>query len=125
MNEEWRAEALKRIQRQASLIAEAHGGTADVEISKGYPFLENDPKLTQELREKAIQLIGKENVVELPIRLTAEDFSFYSQTIPTCFFRIGVRNEAKGITFGVHHPKFDIDSDALKTGVQMMVSACF
>ena len=124
MDEAWRAEALQRIQRQAEHIALAHGGTADVEISKGYPFLENDPLLTQELRAKATEYLGAENVVELPIRLTAEDFSFYSQTIPTCFFRIGVRNEEKGITYGVHHPKFDIDPNALKVGVEMMVLAC-
>lgn len=124
MDEAWRAEALKRIKRQAEHIALAHGGTADVEISKGYPFLENDPLLTQELRAKAIEHLGAENVVELPIRLTAEDFSFYSRTIPTCFFRIGVRNEEKGITYGVHHPRFDIDPKALQVGVEMMVLAC-
>lgn len=125
MNEKWRAEALERIQEQAKLIAQAHRGSAKVEISKGYPFLENDPQLTQELRKKAIDFLGERNVVELPIRLTAEDFSFYSQAIPTCFFRIGVRNEEKGITHSVHHPRFDIDIEALKTGVEMMVLACF
>ena len=124
MDEAWRAEALKRIKRQAEHIALAHGGTADVEISKGYPFLENDPLLTEELRTKAIEHLGAENVVELHIRLTAEDFSFYSQTIPTGFFRIGVRNEEKGITYGVHHPRFDIDPKALQVGVEMMVLAC-
>jgi amidohydrolase len=123
MDEAWRADALQRIKRQAEHIAEAHGGKAEVEISKGYPFLENDPKLTQELRSKAIAFLGPENVVELPIRLTAEDFSFYAQEIPTCFFRIGVRNEEKGIVYGVHHPKFDIDMNALKVGVEMMVRA--
>ena len=124
MDEAWRAEALKRIKRQAEHIGLAHGATIDVEISKGYPFLENDPLLTQELRTKAIGHLGAANVVELPIRLTAEDFSFYSQTIPTCFFRIGVRNEEKGIMYGVHHPRFDIDPNALKVGMEMMVLAC-
>ncbi|MDX1652182.1 MAG: M20 family metallopeptidase [Brumimicrobium sp.] len=124
MNEEWRAEALERIKRQAEHIALAHGATADVEISKGYPFLENDAMLTRNFTEKAKNWLGDNNVEELPIRLTAEDFSFYGQEIPTCFFRIGVRNEAKGITYGVHHPRFDIDFEALKTGMQMMVMAC-
>lgn len=124
MDEAWRAEALKRIKRQAEHIGLAHGATIDVEISKGYPFLENDPLLTQELRTKAIGHLGAANVVELPIRLTAEDFSFYSQTIPTCFFRIGVRNEEKGIMYSVHNPRFDIDPNALKVGMEMMVLAC-
>ena len=124
MNEEWRAEALIRIKRQAEFIAQAHGAKAEVEISKGYPFLENDPALTQKLKSKAENFLGKDKVHELPIRLTAEDFSFYSQKIPTCFFRIGVRNEEKGIIHSVHHPKFDIEPTALKTGIEMMVLAC-
>ena len=124
MNEEWRAEALNRIVRQAEYIAKAHGGEAKVEISKGYPYLENNPLLTQKLRKKAINHLGEQNVHELPIRLTAEDFSFYAQEVPTCFFRIGVRNEEKGIVHSVHHPRFDIDPEALKTGVEMMVLAC-
>lgn len=124
MNEEWRADALKRIVRQAEYIAKAHGAEAKVEISKGYPFLENDPKLTQKMREKATLLLGEESVHDLPIRLTAEDFSFYAQEVPTCFFRIGVRNEEKGIVHSVHHPRFDIDPESLKTGIKMMVLAC-
>lgn len=124
MNEEWRAKALKQITKQAELIAEAHGAKAIVEISKGYPFLENDVDLTRKFVAKANTWLGEENVHDLPIRLTAEDFSFYAQEIPTCFFRIGVRNEEKGIVHGVHNARFDIDHEALKVGMQMMVMAC-
>lgn len=124
MNEEWRAKALKQIVKQAELIAEAHGAKAIVEISKGYPFLENDVELTRKFVKKANNWLGEENVHDLPIRLTAEDFSFYAQEIPTCFFRIGVRNEEKGIVHGVHNSRFDIDHEALKTGMQMMVMTC-
>ena len=77
------------------------------------------------MRTAAIELLGEEKVEELPIRLTAEDFYYYSQEIPVCFFRLGVRNEAKGIVFGVHHPKFNIDDNALKIGMQMMALAPF
>lgn len=125
MNEAWREDALERIKKQAEHIALAHGGSADVTISKGYPFLENDIELTRSFTAKAKNWLGAENVEELPIRLTAEDFSFYAQEIPTCFYRIGVRNEAKGITHGVHNSRFDIDLEALKVGVQMMVMTCF
>ena len=124
MNETWRAEALKQIVKQAEFIAKAHGAEAKVEISKGYPFLENDPTVTRKFVSKAQEWLGKENVHELPIRLTAEDFSFYAQQVPTCFFRIGVRNEETGIVHGVHNSKFDIDHEALKTGMQMMTMAC-
>lgn len=125
MNEAWRAEALQLIEKQARAIVEGNGGELEIEISKGYPFLENDEQLTEELKRKAIDLLGENNVEDLPIRLTAEDFSFYAQEIPACFFRIGVRNEQKGILFGVHHPRFDIDAEALKTGMQMMALAVF
>jgi hippurate hydrolase len=57
--------------------------------------------------------------------MTAEDFAFYSQEIPVCFFRLGVGNKAKGITHAVHHPRFDIDSDALKMGMMAMCSIAF
>lgn len=124
MNEEWRARALDQIVKQAELIAQAHGAEAKVEISKGYPFLENDPELTRKFVEKAKDWLGTEHVHELPIRLTAEDFSFYAQEIPTCFFRIGVRNEERGIIHGVHNSRFDIDHEALKVGMQMMTMAC-
>ena len=124
MNETWRAEALKQIVKQAEFIAKAHGAEAKVEISKGYPFLENDPTVTRKFVSKAQEWLGKEKVHELPIRLTAEDFSFYAQQVPTCFFRIGVRNEETGIVHGVHNSKFDIDHEALKTGMQMMTMAC-
>lgn len=125
MNEEWREEALKLIINSAELIANSVGGKAEVTISKGYPYLENNPKLTQSLRTKTVEFLGSENVVELPIRLTAEDFSFYSQIVPVCFFRLGVRNESKGITHGVHTSKFNIDDDALKIGIQTMCLSVF
>lgn len=120
MNEAWRTEALQLIEKHAKAIVEGNGAQLELEISKGYPFLENDEELTKELKQKAINLLGENNVEDLPIRLAAEDFSYYAQEIPACFFRIGVRNEEKGIQFGVHHPRFDIDANALKTGMQMM-----
>lgn len=125
MDEVWRAEALQLIEDQSRGIVNSLGGTVTIEISKGYPFLVNDETITENLRNKAIDFLGAEHVEELPIRLTAEDFSFYSQEIPVCFFRLGVRNEEKGIVFGVHHPRFDIDEQALKRGVEMMSLAVF
>lgn len=125
MNEAWRAEALILIKQTAEDIAKASGGMAEVTISKGYPYLENDPETTQRVRSIAQDFLGEESVHELPIRLTAEDFSYYSQEVPVCFFRLGVRNEEAGIVHGVHHPRFDIDQKSLKYGVQMMTLAPF
>jgi metal-dependent amidase/aminoacylase/carboxypeptidase family protein len=125
MNEEWRAEALSLIEKMSKEIVEAHGARLELEISKGYPYLENDPVVTANMRSKAIQALGSEQVIELPIRLTAEDFSYYSQEVPVCFFRLGTRNESLGIVHGVHHPKFDIDPNSLKIGVELMALAAF
>jgi amidohydrolase len=124
MDENWREEALKLVEQQVRDIAITHGATVDIEISKGYPCVENDIALTNELAIKSKELIGNDKVHDLPIRLTSEDFAFYSQLVPACFFRLGVRNEEKGIVYGVHHPRFDIDSEALVLGVRMMVAAC-
>ena len=123
MNEEWRSEAHLLLQDLANEISEKYKGKINLNVSKGYPFLKNDELLTADLKQIFQDNLGTEFVYDLPIRMTAEDFAFYSQKIPVCFFRLGVGNEKKGITFGVHHPKFNIDSNALKTGIHTMVLA--
>lgn len=123
MNEEWRSKAHELIENKSKALVESYGASLDLEISKGYPFLMNDAQETAKLQGKAIESLGSENVHDLPIRMTAEDFSYYSQKVPVCFFRLGVRNDEKGIIHGVHHPKFDIDPEALKTGMIMMALA--
>lgn len=120
MNEEWRADAHKKITKMAQSIAEGMGGSCDVEISKGYPYLENDPAITEAARKAAIDYVGEENIVELPLWMGAEDFSYYTQEIPACFYRLGTRNEAKGITSYVHTPTFNIDESALEIGSGLM-----
>jgi amidohydrolase len=125
MDEKWRAEALELIQYQTKIIVEAHGGKVDIEISHGYPYLENDPEFTRVVKNKAIEIVGSANVEELPIRLTAEDFSFYSHKVPVCFFRLGVADSTKPVNYGVHHPQFDIDPNSLLTGMQVLSSIAF
>jgi len=120
MNEEWRASALQKITKMAESIAEGMGGKCEVEISRGYPYLENNPELTRKIRNAAVQYVGADNVVDIDITLGAEDFSYYSQVIPASFYRLGTRNETKGITSYVHTPTFDIDEDALKIGPGLM-----
>jgi amidohydrolase len=123
MDETWRSKALSLIASQTQSICESFGGRADIEISRGYPCLINSPELTNDLKSKSIELLGAENVIDLPIRLTSEDFSFYSEIIPVCFFRLGVANIEKGITYGVHHPKFDIDNDSIAYGMKLILLA--
>ncbi|UII27831.1 M20 family metallopeptidase [Fulvivirga maritima] len=120
MDETWRADAHEKIIKMASGIAESMGGSCEVEISKGYPYLENDPELTKKSRTAAEEYLGEENVVDLDLWMGAEDFSFYTHEIPACFYRLGTRNEAKGITSYVHTPTFNIDEDALEIGAGLM-----
>ncbi len=123
MDEKWREKALSLIKQQATSITETFGGKIDVEISQGYPCLINNVELSNHLKLNAEVFLGSENVEELPIRLTSEDFAFYSQVIPVCFVRLGVGNSEKGITYGVHHSRFDIDKSSLITGMQVMCLA--
>ncbi|MBS9523570.1 amidohydrolase [Litoribacter alkaliphilus] len=120
LDEKWRSEAHKAMVKIAEGIAEGMGGSVDFEVRKGYPFLVNEPELTSRAEEAAKQYLGEENVEELDIWMAAEDFSYYTQEMPGCFYRLGIRNEAKGITSGVHSPTFDIDEDALEVGSGLM-----
>ncbi|MEO8471925.1 MAG: M20 family metallopeptidase [Chryseolinea sp.] len=120
MNEEWRESALVKIKKMAESLAEGMGGRCEVDISRGYPYLENNPELTRRIRASAEEYVGVDNVVNLDISLGAEDFSYYSQIIPASFYRLGTRSEAKGITSYVHTPTFDIDEDALAIGPGLM-----
>lgn len=123
MNEEWRALAHEKLIELANKISSDYNGSIKLTISKGYPFLKNDEQLTASLKKCFEMNFGIDFVHELPIRMTAEDFAFYSQKIPVVFFRLGVANNKKGINYGVHHPKFDIDQNAIKTGIHAMVLA--
>lgn len=120
MNEDWRASALSRIEKMATSIAEGMGAKCEVEISKGYPYLENNPELTRRIKKAAEDYVGRENVIDIDITLAAEDFAYYSQVIPASFYRLGTSNASKGITSYVHTPTFNIDEDALKIGPGLM-----
>jgi amidohydrolase len=120
MNEEWRAEAHRRMKKIAEGIAESMGGTCEFTIVKGYPFLVNEEKLTANLRGFAEDYLGKENVVDLDIWMAAEDFAYFSQVADSCFYRLGTRNEARGIVSSVHTPTFDIDENALMLSTGLM-----
>jgi amidohydrolase len=120
LNEEWRKNGLEKIEKMAHSIAEGMGGKCEVTISHGYPYLENNPELTRRIRQAAVDYVGKDNVVDIDLTLGSEDFAYYSHVVPASFYRLGTRNESKGITSYVHTPTFDIDEDALKIGPGLM-----
>ena len=120
MNEEWRSIAHQKMTKMAQSIAESMGGECDFRIEKGYPFLVNDEKVTGRAKAAAIQFLGAENVIDLDLRMTAEDFAYYSQIKPACFYRLGTRNEAENINTGLHTSTFNIDEEAIETAIGLM-----
>jgi amidohydrolase len=120
MDEQWRGEAHIKMKKMAEGIAESMGGSCDFNIMRGYPFLINEEKLTAATRGHAEDYLGKENVLDLDIWMAAEDFAYYSQAADSCFYRLGTRNESRGITSSVHTPTFDVEEDAFKISTGLM-----
>jgi hippurate hydrolase len=120
MDEGWRFKAHELIRKQAIGLVESMGAEIDLHIDIGYPTVDNDPVFTDAAWKLADSYMGKENVLETELRMGAEDFGYYTQVVPGCFFRLGVRNEERGIIHQVHTPKFDIDESAIEIGAGMM-----
>ena len=120
MDETWRYKAHELIKRMATGLVTSMGATVDVHIDIGYPSVNNQEALTETCTQLAEALIGADNVEQTELRMGAEDFGHYTTQIPGCFFRLGVRNEARGIIHNVHTPHFDVDESAIKIGMQTM-----
>ena len=120
MDENWRTQAHDKITSIVQGIAEGMGAKVELDIRKGYPVLFNDEALTQKTRSKISDYVGEENVVDLDLWMAAEDFSYYTHEVPGCFYRLGTRNEARGIVHGVHTSRFDIDEAAMKLSTGLM-----
>lgn len=119
-NEEWRDRAHGLIKTTAEGIARAHGGECAVNIVEGYPFLNNNPDLTGRVKAAAADYMGEEQIVDLPPRMTGEDFAFYSHAVPSCFYRLGTGSRAKGITSQVHTSTFDVDEEVFRHSSGLM-----
>jgi amidohydrolase len=119
-DEAWRKEVHRRIGQIAEGMASAMGGSCEVRISHGYPFLYNDPALTQKLFQLASEYLGADHVKELEQRMTAEDFAYYAREVPSCLFRLGIANAKKGIASNLHTSTFDVDEASLETGMGVM-----
>ncbi len=125
MNEQWRSKAHDLLTKMAQGLSNSFGAQIELRIEKGYPFLVNDEKTTQKARMAVSSAIGTENVIELDLRMTAEDFSYYSQKVPATFFRIGVRPPDAKEMFGLHNSRFSPDEHALKVGMESMLAVVF
>jgi len=120
MDEQWRLKAHELIRKLSAELVNGMGAELDLHIDVGYPAVYNNELLNDNVRALAEQFLGKVNIETTELRMGAEDFGYYSQLIPGCFYRLGVMNIEKGITSGVHTPHFNIDEDAIEIGMGMM-----
>ena len=118
-SEEWRLDAHKKITNIAQGIAESMGGSCHVFIDFGYPYLVNDDETTQNTFDNGVQYLGKENVEWLDMRMTAEDFAFFAQKIPACYFRVGTHVKDTPIT-NLHRPNLMIDEKSIEYAMGFM-----
>ena len=122
MDEEWRFKAHDIIRKISTELVHSMGAEIDVHIDVGYPTVYNNEELNEKTKKIAEEFMGADKVGETEVRMGAEDFGYYSQQIPGCFFRLGTGNKQKGITSGVHTPKFNIDEDAIEIGIGIMAT---
>ena len=120
MDEDWRFRAHELIRKQATELVHSMGAEIDLHIDIGYPNVYNNERLTGISRSLAETYMGAQNVQETELRMGAEDFGYYSQQIPGCFYRLGVGNISKGISSGVHTPTFNVDENAIEIGMGIM-----
>ncbi len=120
MDETWRFKAHELIKKLCTDLVSSMGGEVDLHIDVGYPCVMNNEQVTTDAMNKAKEYMGADKVSETELRMGAEDFGYYAQQIPACFYRLGTMNKAKGITAGVHTPVFNIDEDAIEIGMGMM-----
>jgi amidohydrolase len=119
-DETWRRKAHERILNLAHGLVEGMGGKVDFKIDLGYPVVYNDEALTARSKAKAIEYLGAEHVIDLPMRTTAEDFAYYSQLMPGCFYRLGTASPDGSNTAALHNARFNVDESAIATGAGLM-----
>ncbi|MBX2871113.1 MAG: amidohydrolase [Saprospiraceae bacterium] len=119
-DEDWRYEAHRIMKEVAEGMAKAMGGACELQVANGYPALINNPDLTRNAKAYAVEYLGSDNVVDLPMRMTGEDFAYYSQVMPACFYRLGTGNPAKGINSPIHTNTFNVDEHCLQVSTGLM-----
>lgn len=120
MDEKWRSEAHAFITQIVQGIASGMGGSAKVEIVPGYPVLYNDPEVTSQARGFASDLLGEEHIIDMDIRMTSEDFAWFSQSYPSMMYRLGVKSPDTDDIYPLHTNTFRVDESALQTGAAIM-----
>lgn len=115
------------MQQRLTEIAEGVGTAMRAEVKvdymRGYPSLQNDEAMAEIVRQAATEVVGEEKTIESKLGMGGEDFAYFSLERPGCFFRVGTRNEERGIVWGHHHPRFDVEEDGLAAGIATMANS--
>ena len=110
------------IERDLPIFVESLGGKAEVSIRLGYAPVINNEEMTDFVAENIVDLFGKDALETIKeARMDVEDVSYFLNEIPGCFFRLGTRNEAKDMVYDLHHPKFNVDEEAIKYGIGLQL----
>ena len=120
MDETWRYEAHELIRDTTTHTARALGAEVEIDIRVGYPFLYNEPHLTNRLKNRAVEFLGPDRVCDLPIQMTSEDFAFYSHEVDSCFYRLGVSDSTTSVDRQLHTPVFDVDERCFQTSIGLL-----
>jgi amidohydrolase len=124
-DEKWRSECHQILTKLVHNIADTHGATYNLKIMKGYPFLVNDDQTTAKAKRAVEHFFPEDKIIDLPLRMTAEDFSYYSQKVPATFFRVGTRNPNDELNFGLHNSRFSPDEEAMKSAMKALLAIVF
>ncbi len=123
MDEVWRKKVHTKIAEVIRFMVDSFNADFDLEIRHGYPVLHNNPDATAILKKQAIEFLGNDNVLDLDIRMTAEDFAYFSHAVPSVFYRIGTGNKQKNIISPLHSSTFDIDEEILRFSPGLLANA--
>ncbi len=112
----------RRIEELVRGIATAMGAQVDFSYVRGYPATVNDPAMTELVRQEAARVVGEEGVRDGDLMMGAEDFSYFLEAVPGAFWFVGSQNPERGLVWGHHHPRFDLDEAAMAIGMESMVN---
>jgi amidohydrolase len=122
MEEEKRDEIAKTVERICHNTAKTMGGEVEFKRTRGYPCLVNHKGMTDLVKETALTLLGEDNVVEVLPTMGVEDFAYFLQKVPGCFYKLGCGNKEKGINKPIHSNQFNVDEGCIKIGVALHLS---
>jgi amidohydrolase len=120
LNEHVRTRIEQLMRETLAGVTAGYGASFDLQYQRLTRVVYNDPQLVAGMLPSLRRAVGATNLVEVPQRMGAEDFSFYQEVVPGCLLRLGSGNTAKGIAAPIHTPEFDIDEECLVVGVKVL-----